>query len=54
MVRTLRFHCRGPGVQSLVGALGSCKLLGVTKNNNENKTKQNKNQKKPTMNSYLF
>ena len=31
MVRTRRFHCRGPGFNSLVRELKSHKLCGMTK-----------------------
>ena len=33
MVRTPRFHCHGPGVQSLVRELRSHKPLGAAKKN---------------------
>ena len=42
VVRTLHFHCRGPGVQSLVGELRSRKLRVADKK---------KKKKKPTSQS---
>ena len=38
VVGTPRFHCWGPGVQSLVGELGSCKL-----HSQQNKTNKEEN-----------
>ena len=36
MVRILHFHCRGPGVQPLLGELRSHKPRGAAKNKNKN------------------
>ena len=44
MVGTLRSHCLGPQLQSLIGELRSCKLYGMAKKK-KTKNKKQKNQK---------
>ena len=39
VVRTLRFHCPGPRVQSLVGELGSQEPHGIAKKKKKKKSK---------------
>ena len=54
MVGTLRSHCLGPQIQSLIGELRSCKLYGMAKKKNKKqktekpKTKKRNKQKKKT------
>ena len=51
VVKTLRFHCRGPGVGSLVRALRSHMLRGTDKKiKNKNKINKIKTQKNKEMN----
>ena len=45
MVGTLRSHCPGPQVQSLIGELRSHKLYGMAKKKKNKKQKHRKNKK---------